>query len=114
MTGNTCPSCGKPVMAYIRFLRQMEPRKTISCGSCGTRIRLRTGVYAILVAMYLFLGVISVVPTMMMMNARVRVAVFLPAALVWACLWAVVTNFLSWRFIPWVPADEPETEAESG
>jgi uncharacterized protein (DUF983 family) len=114
MKGNTCPNCSKPVMPYLRFLKEMEPRKTTSCNSCGAQLRLRTGVYGFLIVMMIFLAVISVVPTIFMMKARVRFAVFWPTAVLWALLWALVTNYLSWRFIAWVPAGEPAKDPGGG
>jgi uncharacterized protein (DUF983 family) len=114
MKGNTCPTCNKPVMPYFRFLKEMEPRKTTTCGSCGALLRLRSGVYGFLILMMVFLAVISVVPTIFMMKARVRFIVFWPSAVVWALLWSLVTNYLSWRFIAWVPVGEPVQEGGGG
>ncbi len=103
MGANVCPHCGKAVMPYGRFLREAEPYKVSACGSCGANLRRSPKVYPFLLIMVIVLCVI-VFPLFFML-AKARISFWILGALLIVLLagWTLLTNFLAWCLIGWVP-----------
>lgn len=110
MGANVCPHCGKAVMPYRRFLREAEPYKASACGSCGANLRRSPKGYLFLLIMLILLCA-SVLPLFSML-AKARISFWIIGALLIVLLaaWSLLTNFLAWRLIGWVP----ETPTKSG
>ena len=110
MVANTCPVCGKDVMPYRRFIREAEPYKMSPCGNCGAKLRRSRKVYLFLFVMMLFLAAIGT-PLSFWLATNLRSFWIILTAIVLLCaVWVILTNYLAWRHIGWVPA-EKETKS---
>jgi hypothetical protein len=106
MNANECPICGKEVMPYRRFIREAEPWKTSLCGSCGAKLRRSPKVFRFLLLMMLPLAVVGIALFFWLTTMRLGYWANLTALLLLASVWTVLTNYLAWRHIGWVPAKE--------
>lgn len=102
MPANQCPRCGQPVMAYGRFFREAEPYKTSPCGSCGAKLRRGKGVYVLL----LIMSLLAMAGALGCMLWQVAFWLRLTFVVSFVAIWVVITNYLGWRLVGWVPADE--------
>ena len=108
MTGNICPKCRNAVMPYKRFLREAEPYKISACGSCGTRLRRSPKVYLFLFTMVVTLCVIGLAALFTVEKAHLPFWAVLVMTLLLLAGWTLLTSYLSWRIIGWIPADDEE------
>jgi uncharacterized protein (DUF983 family) len=106
MNGNSCPKCNNPVMPYSRFIREAEPFKQSACGSCGVILKRSPKVYGYLSIMLLILVGVSVPLFLGMAETRMAHWTMWGIAVIWLASWAVLVNFLSWRYIGWVVAEQ--------
>lgn len=114
MDGNKCPKCGNAVMTYGRFFREAEPYKKAGCGSCGIQLRRDPKVYFFLLPMIVVLWILCWYLVTSLTDTGTVLWIILPLLVILLALWAVVTNYISWRYIGWIVADEdkktPQTD----
>ena len=89
-------------MSYKRFFREAEPYKISACDNCGTSLRRSRKVYLFLFLMILPLCMIVLAVLFSMANARTSFWIIFPIIILMLAAWAVLTNYLAWRFIGWV------------
>ena len=106
MKGNICPACGKAVMPYARFLREAEPYKKSSCGSCGVKLKRSPWTYLYLAFMCILLGCLSIPLLVGMVKAKLRFLIIFGVTMLWLAGWVIAFNYLAWIFIGWVPAEQ--------
>lgn len=108
MNANICPLCGKEVMPYKRFLREAEPFKTSACGSCGGKLKRSAKVFPYLIGMMLVAVAIALPTFLAMANTTSSFWILTSAILLSMAGWIVLTNYVAWRIIPWVPAERKD------
>ncbi|MFC1537357.1 hypothetical protein ACFL4P_00860 [Gemmatimonadota bacterium] len=108
MNGNICPECGNSVMPYSRFRREAEPFKISACGSCGVKLKRSPKVYAYLLIMTIVLMGIASPLFLVMLEANIAAWIFWMAAILLIASWAILINYLSWRYIGWVVVEQKE------
>jgi len=106
MNGNICPKCGKEVMPYRRFIREAEPTKVSSCGSCNAKLRRSRFVYLYLLIMCVILCAISLPLFNVVETAHISYWFIVPIAIIWFGCWVLFINYLSWRIIGWVLVED--------
>jgi predicted RNA-binding Zn-ribbon protein involved in translation (DUF1610 family) len=104
--GNVCPACGKEVMPYKRFIREAEPYKTSSCGSCGAPLRRSPAVFLFLFVMIVVLCIDCLSVFFALTKAGASFWIILAALTANLAIWVFITNYLSWRFISWIETDQ--------
>jgi uncharacterized protein (DUF983 family) len=107
MAGIDCPKCGKPVMDYARFLREAEPHKILSCGHCGAKLARSRTVWLLLAVMSVGLAALFAVVALSGLLELVTPR-WLALLLCGAVLdgWILLTNYIGYRLIGWMPAKE--------
>jgi len=110
MNANVCPVCGKEVMPYSRFIREAEPWKTSLCGSCGAKLRRNSKVFRFLLLMMLPLAIVGLALFLLLTTMHLEYWLNLTALLLLAFAWTILTNYLAWRNVGWVPAKEEKKE----
>ena len=106
VNGNICPKCGNPVMPYSRFIREAEPYKISACGSCGVKLKRSPKVYPYLFIMIIVLVGLTIPLFLVMLEAHMAYWIMLSAAILLLAGWAVLVNYLSWRYIGWVWSEQ--------
>ena len=89
-------------MSFGRFFVEAGPTKISKCGSCGVNLRRDPRVYSLLVVMSIFLVVIGVPLFLTLAAARLGFWEVVLSVLALAGAGAILTSFMSWRFIGWV------------
>jgi uncharacterized protein (DUF983 family) len=117
--GTPCPVCGSPLLPFGRFLCEVDVESVLRCEACGTTLRRSRALLAMLCALGLgfllaLFGLVRVTlqdPTGTSIMVLALVLVAAPPAFL------LLTQFLSWRYIPWKPADavsrQPVVEAQA-
>ncbi len=92
-------------MSYGRFLREAEPSRTSTCSSCGQPLRRKPVVYALLGAMAVVLALAG--GGVVVASARGVIPAWAGATLglLLAVSWTLLTNYLGFRLVGWLPAD---------
>ena len=106
MNGNLCPKCGNAVMPYKRFIREAEPYKTSNCENCGATLRRNPTVFLFLFVMLVVLCIDCLSVFFALTKAGASFWIILTVIIVTLAIWVVITNYLSWRFIGWIVADQ--------
>lgn len=109
-SGTLCPSCGKPVMPYRRFLREAEPTRISRCSNCGVPLKRNRSVWLLLVASAAVAIPILIVGIPFIL-ARWGGAVLLVAMILFTAVWTLVVNVCGWLFVGWHPADSAQSRA---
>jgi len=105
MNGNICPKCVKPVMPYWRFLREADPYKISACGNCGAKLKRSPRVYLYLLFMLIVMAGASFPLFLALLEAHVLIWIIGSVTIIWLACWVLLMNFLSWRLIGWVVAE---------
>ena len=100
MAAYDCPKCGNSVMTYGRFLREAEPYRTSSCGSCGAQLRRSPKVYLLLLVS---VGVLAAIVAGFLAALSQGLSIWWLVPL--GVIWTILTNYMGYRLIPWLPAD---------
>ena len=111
MNGNICPKCRKPVMPYRRFLKEAEPFKVSPCGSCGEKLKRSPRVFVYLLVMLAILAGASIPLFIAMAELHYSTITIWSLAILWLATWVILINYLSWRFIGWVVAEQKDINA---
>ncbi len=104
MHGNTCPVCSGHVMTYQHFFWKHEPFTHATCGTCTVALRRSRTVFLSLPCLLLFIGG-ALLLVLRLYHATVLskdAGLFIGVAVVVAG--ALLTNYLSFRFVGWAPA----------
>ena len=103
--GTLCPECGKPVMPYGRYLRELAgmPRKISKCSRCQVELKRNPAIYLLLsfgtgaaVALILY-----VLPRFLPSGSGFGTVIILMVASVF------LINFCGWLFVGWRVASTP-------
>ncbi|MFA6455714.1 MAG: hypothetical protein WCW40_02740 [Bacteroidota bacterium] len=106
MNPNICPHCGKEVMPYKRFLKEAEPFKISACGNCNTPLKRSPRVFLYLVGMMIALAVIAGPLVALLKSSHANGYVIWGLLILLLAFWVILTNYLSWRYIGWVPVNK--------
>ena len=101
MRANLCPTCGRTVMSYSRFFKEAEPTKVSLCGSCGARLRRSRGVFTLLAAM----AILAMAGALGLMLWQIAFWLRLTSTALFVAAWVLLTNYLGWRLVGWVPVE---------
>jgi len=90
-------------MPYRRFFLEAEPGKISACGSCGAPLRRSRQVFLLLAAMVIF-GIAPILAvTLILSPTNIPVWIFVPVIVLLLAGWTLLTNYLGWRLVGWVP-----------
>jgi len=89
-------------MQYSRFIREAEPYKISDCGSCGVKLKRSSKVYTYLLIMIIVLVGLTIPLFLVMLETSMAHWVMWMVTILWLASWAVLVNYLSWRYIGWV------------
>jgi uncharacterized protein (DUF983 family) len=106
MKGNICPQCGKDVMPYSRFLREAEPYKISECGSCGVKLKRSRRVYPYLIVMGIILAGVTIPLFLNIVKTQLTQWIIWIIVIIWLASWVIIVNYLSWRYIGWIIAEQ--------
>ena len=93
-------------MPYKRFILEAEPYKTSTCGNCGATLRRNPNVFLFLFVMIVILCIGCLSLFFALTKAGASFWIMLAALIVNLAIWLIITNYLSWRFISWIEADQ--------
>lgn len=97
MQGVACPECGRPVLPFRRYWREVENRRTICCSQCGAKLRPSALFGLCLLATFSFtwLPILSLV-----LGARPFIVML--AAMTGIAVGSFSVSFIAWLTVPWV------------
>lgn len=110
--GTLCPRCNKPVMPYLRFLREAEPYKLSKCSHCQVELKRKPIVWLLLL-----LGgtALAAVAALALPYVGSRWGVVGSASLVVLAVvtFTLVLNVCGWLFIGWNVASQPSDSSRT-
>ncbi len=108
MKANRCPVCGQGVMTYRRFIREAEPTKICTCGSCGAKVRRSPRALLFLLLMCVLLAAAGLFLFIPQVQAGTHQAIIISSAVILFMVWLMLTNFLGWMLVGWRAVEKEE------